>query len=142
MPHFSDESRKKLSSCDVRLQHLFNEVIKHVDCTILEGHRSEERQRQLLAEGATKVERSRHNSKPSMAVDVAPYPIDWGNSGTSAQRLAAVQRFIYFGGFVKGLASYIGIPVRWGGDWNQNHVFGDQTFNDYVHFELPKEVDR
>lgn len=142
MPHFSEQSRKKLDTCDVRLQHVFNEVIKYVDCTILEGHRSEARQRQLLREGKTKVEVSRHMATPSMAVDVAPYPINWGNSGNASERQAALWRFIHFGGFVTGLASQIGIPIRWGGDWNRNFKFGDQTFNDWVHFEIPKDADR
>ena len=28
------------------------------------------------------------------------------------------------------------IKLRWGGDWNDNKDFSDQTFDDLVHFEL------
>ena len=51
MPRFGTRSKKSLSSCDERLQKVFNEVIKHVDCSVIEGHRSEERQNNLYEEG-------------------------------------------------------------------------------------------
>ena len=78
MPKFGKTSRKRLATCDERLQKVFNEVIKHVDCSILEGHRSGERQNKLYDEGKTKVKfpKGRHNNNPSLAVDVARYPID------------------------------------------------------------------
>ena len=44
MPKFGSKSRERLATCDERLQKVFNEVIKHVDCSILEGHRIAERQ--------------------------------------------------------------------------------------------------
>jgi peptidoglycan L-alanyl-D-glutamate endopeptidase CwlK len=44
MPQFGKDSLTKLSTCHPDLQKLFNEVIKHYDCTILEGHRSDEDQ--------------------------------------------------------------------------------------------------
>ena len=55
MPRFGKRSRENLESCDKRLQEIFNEVIKYVDCSVLEGHRSEERQNKLYEEGKTKV---------------------------------------------------------------------------------------
>ena len=39
MPKFGKGSLKALSTCDKKLQEVFNEVIKTVDCSILEGHR-------------------------------------------------------------------------------------------------------
>ena len=60
----------------------------------------------------------KHNKKPSLAVDVVPYPVDWSD----------IERFIRFGWFVKGLAIGLGIKIRWGGDWKR--------FKDYPHFEL------
>ena len=78
MPRFGKRSNVNLASCDERLQKVFNEVIKHVDCSVLEGHRGEERQNKLQEEGKSKVRYpdGRHNASPSNAVDVAPYPID------------------------------------------------------------------
>ena len=55
MPRFGKRSKEKLATCDDRLQKVFNEVIKHVDCSVLEGHRSKERQNKLYEEVKTKV---------------------------------------------------------------------------------------
>ena len=81
MPRFGKRSKERLATCDERLQKLFNEVINYVDCSVLEGHRSSARQNKLYEEGKTKVRypKGRHNHKPSRAVDVVPYPIDWND---------------------------------------------------------------
>ena len=44
MPKFGKRSKERLATCDERLQEVFNEVIKFVDCSVLEGHREQERQ--------------------------------------------------------------------------------------------------
>ena len=128
MPKFGKKSKEELSSCREELQKVFNEVIKTVDCSVLEGHRSKDRQNALYKEGKTKVTypKGRHNSFPSLAVDVAPYPIDWGDR----------ERFHLFAGFVLGIAKGMGITLRWGGDWNQNFEVDDNMFDDCPHFEL------
>ena len=79
MPKFGRKSRERLATCDEDLQDLFNEVIKYVDCSVIEGHRSKERQNKLYEEGKTKVRypNGRHNASPSRAADVVPYPVDW-----------------------------------------------------------------
>jgi len=79
MPSFSTRSLIKLESCEPDLIHLFKEVIKEADCTILEGHRSPERQLQLFNEGRSRTMNSNHLHSPSRAVDVMPYPIQWGD---------------------------------------------------------------
>ena len=128
MPKFGKRSKSKLETCDQRLQDVFNEVIKYRDCSVLEGHRSEERQNQLFEEGKTKVKypNGRHNSNPSLAVDVTPYPIDWDDR----------ERQTLFAGFVIGVASQMGIKLRWGGDWNMNFEVDDNQFDDFPHFEI------
>ena len=128
MAKFSERSLRRLSTCDVKLQSLFKEVIKHVDCSILEGHRDERRQEQLFEEGKTKVHYpfGRHNSKPSRAVDVTPYPVDWSDR----------ERQTLFAGFVLGVASRMGINIRWGGDWDKDWKVRDNKFDDFPHFEL------
>jgi len=45
MPRFSKKSLSKLETCDKRLQDLFLRVVKKFDCTIIEGHRSNDRER-------------------------------------------------------------------------------------------------
>lgn len=126
MFEFSGVSKAKLRSCHPLLQELFNVVIQFFDCTIIEGHRSQARQDVLYAEGKTQVRRSKHNAEPSLAVDVAPYPIDWNDK----------ERFYMFGGYVLGVADMLGIGIRWGGDWDDDNDIRDQRFIDLVHFEL------
>ena len=128
MPHFGKKSKERLATCHEDLQKVFNEVIKVVDCSVLEGHRDERRQEQLFSEGKTKVHypMGRHNSKPSRAVDVVPYPVDWEDR----------ERFHLFSGCVLGVASGMGITLRWGGDWNMNFEVDDNKFDDFPHFEL------
>ena len=128
MARFGRRSKARLATCDPRLQKVFNEVIKEIDCSVLEGHRSEERQNKLFKEGKTKVTypKGRHNASPSLAVDVAPYPIDWKDR----------ERFTLFAGYVLGVASRMGITLRWGGDWNMNWEVNDNRFDDFPHFEI------
>ena len=131
MPSFGSISDANLSSCDERLQRLFREVVKHFDCSVLEGYRSNARQAQLLIEKRTTVGpgKSTHNHLPSRGVDVVPYPIDWNDR----------ERFYLFAGFVKGVASQMGIKVRYGGDWDSDYDLKDQTFNDLPHWEVEQE---
>ena len=128
MPYFGKTSKKRLSTCDSKLQKVFNEVIKHVDCSILEGHRDKDRQNKLYEEGKTKVKypNGRHNHQPSLAVDVTPYPVDWKDR----------ERQTLFAGFVIGVASQMDINLRWGGDWDQDFQVLDNRFDDFPHFEL------
>lgn len=137
MPEFSEASKEKLATCSHLLRVLFGRVIEVVDCTILEGHRGQELQDRYFAEGKSKVRwpDGAHNDRFSRAVDAAPYPILWPDPKlkTYAKDLA---RWYYFGGVVKGVASGLGISIRWGGDWDSDNVFNDQTFDDLPHFEL------
>ena len=128
MPRFGKKSSKQLETCHANLRKLFVEVIKTVDCSVLEGHRGEERQNALYKEGKTKVKypNGRHNEFLSRAVDVVPYPIDWDDR----------ERFHLFAGFVLGTAKQMEIPLRWGGDWNINWFVDDNKFDDFPHFEL------
>jgi peptidoglycan L-alanyl-D-glutamate endopeptidase CwlK len=123
---FSKKSSDQLKTCHPDLQRLFEEVLKICDCSILEGYRTPEDQFIKFNLGRSKVKHGKHNFKPSLAVDVAPYPIDWEN----------IEAFYYFGGLVKGLAHSLNIKICWGGDWDGDNDLKDQTFNDLVHFEI------
>lgn len=128
MPKFSINSRNRLNTCDYRLQAIFNFVIEHFDCTVIEGERGKEVQNRLFNQGLSKAKYplSKHNKKPSEAVDVAPYPTDWKDK----------ERFNQFAFFVLGVAAAMGIPIRWGGDWDGDTETADNNFNDLAHFEL------
>jgi len=128
MYKFGKKSKANLSTCHEDLQKVFNEVIKYVDCSVLEGHRDEWRQNKLFDEGKTKVKfpMGRHNSSPSRAVDVTPYPVDWDDR----------ERQTLFAGFVLGIARGMDIKLRWGGDWDKDFQVMDNRFDDFPHFEL------
>jgi len=128
MYKFSQRSKERLLTCHPDIVRVMKEVIKGVDCTILEGHRPKEKQDDVYSKGLSKVQwpNSKHNASPSLAVDVAPYPIDWNDT----------QRFYYFGGYVLGVADQLGVNLRWGGDWDGDNDLSDQHFMDLVHFEL------
>ena len=119
---------QRLNTCDEDLIALFKEVVKYFDCSVLEDHRGEEKQNKYFNEGKSKLKypKGRHNKKPSNAVDVVPYPVDWNDR----------EQMTYFAGFVKGVAYKMGIPIRWGGDWNNNNDLKDNNFDDLPHFEL------
>lgn len=117
---FSEKSRKNLESCHPLLQELFNEIIKHRDCSILFGYRNKAEQEEAFANGHSKAHygQSFHNFYPSLAVDAMPWPINWND-------LKGIHEFA---GFVLGMAASKGIPIRWGGHF--------KNFFDGPHFEL------
>lgn len=100
-------------------------AISPIDFTVLEGLRTVERQKQLLAQGATTTMRSRHIT--GHAVDVAPF-LDTDGDGDKEvswhwphySKLAAV---------IKQAAADEGVRIEWGGDW--------RTFKDGPHWQLP-----
>ena len=130
MPSFGRTSRVNLATCHPDLQQVFNEVVKHFDCSVLCGHRSQARQNALQDTDPPRTlvawPNSTHNAKPSTGIDVAPYPINWKDR----------ERFTYFAGFVLGVALGIGIGLRWGGDWDSDTELDDNKFDDLPHFEL------
>ncbi len=128
MPSFGKRSKKNLSQCAQPLQDLFNEVIKDFDCSVICGHRNEHDQNEAFHSGRSKVEwqNGKHNSKPSCAVDVLPYPIEWENT----------DRMYMFVGFVRGMANSMNIKIRCGADWDGDTKVKDQNFHDLPHFEL------
>lgn len=135
MSKFSAESLAQLSTCHADLQLLFNTVIQFVDCKVLEGYRNEADQEKAFNAGNSKLHfpNGKHNRLPSIAADVAPYPVDWKNT----------PRFYWFAGLVMGVAKMLKAQgkmshdVRFGGDWNRNFDITDEKgLKDLVHFEL------
>lgn len=116
MYKFSKRSKANLATIDSRLQNIFNEVIKYYDITIIEGIRDIETQKKYVAEGKSQTMNSKHLK--GLAVDIAPYPIDWNN----------INRFFEVAGCIKTIAQQKGIKIQWGGDW--------KNFKDYPHWEL------
>lgn len=134
MPKFSEKSLMKLGTCHSDLQTLFNEVIKHFDCSVLEGHRGQKDQDAAFAAGNSKLKwpHGKHNSLPSLAVDVAPYPVNFSDS----------KRFYYFAGQVMGIAKTLKDQgkmkhdIRWGGNFDMDNDLSDGGLVDLPHYEI------
>lgn len=134
MPNFSKTSINRLVTCHKDLRIIFMYVIKYFDCSILCGYRGKKSQETAFQNGYSTLHfpESKHNKKPSLAVDAVPYPINWQN----------INRMRLFAGFVLGVAEVlrrkkcIKSRIRWGGDWDKDTFVNDQRFNDYPHFEI------
>lgn len=132
MPKFSRRSLDKLETCDSRLQELMNEVIKYIDISIIDGQRSSSQQDLLYEKGYSKVKfpNSKHNSSPSMAVDV----MLWNKEKPHIRWNDKVQQ-AYVAGFIKAVAEMLGIKIRQGCDWNGDMIF-NESFFDGPHIEI------
>lgn len=95
-----------------------------IDFTITEGLRTVARQKELVAKGLSKTMNSRHIT--GHAVDFVPLPVDWNN----------VEPFITVAKCFLQASKELGIPIRWGGDWNMNGDWKDEKFRDLPHAEL------
>ena len=136
MAKFGKTSLERLETCHEDLQLLFLQVVSTFDCSVICGHRGEEEQNKAFNASPQlsklKFPDSKHNSYPSMAIDVVPYPVDWQD----------IKRMHYFAGYVKATAEQlkkdqlISHDIRWGGDWDGDTQVNDQTFIDLPHFEL------
>lgn len=94
-------------------------AMSDMDFTVLEGLRTVERQKQLMASGATRTMRSRHLT--GHAVDIAPMvgnEIRW--DWPLYNKLAPI---------IMNAALACDVPVEWGGSW--------RTFKDGPHWQLP-----
>lgn len=100
--------------------------ISDLDFVITEGVRTMERQKQLVAAGASKTLKGRHipennACKMSCAIDLAAVvggKVSW--DWPLYSKLASS---------MKSAASDVVIPIEWGGDW--------KTLKDGPHFQLP-----
>ena len=133
MPQFSTHSKSRLATCHLDLQRLFNKVIERRDCSVLSGHRGEAEQNELLRKGFSRLAypHSKHNTTPSIAVDVMPY-----HDCEPHIRYNDVEACYNFIGYVQGIADTLGIKIRSGADWDIDLDFDDQSFVDVAHFEL------
>lgn len=131
MYKFSDKSLEKLKTCHPNIQKVMTEVIKHTDCTIIEGVRTKEMQEEYVRTGKSKTMNSKHLPQAdgySHAVDVMACPIKWEDW----------KRNSYFAGFVMATAKSMGIELRSGIDWDSDFDISEHSFLDAPHFELKK----
>lgn len=129
MPSFSKQSKEALAKCHPALQEILNEAIKSTDFVVMDSTRGRNAQNRAFATGKSKAKfgSSAHNYMPAIAVDIAPYPVDWNDRG----------RFYALAGVVMGIAQRREIPLRHGGDWNMDgNNPGDKDNWDLPHYEL------
>jgi hypothetical protein len=136
---FGARSIARLETCESRLQAVVRRAmsLQLMDFTVLVGHRDQAAQEDAFERGASKRRwpNSKHNSVPSRAIDIAPWPIRWGDED-SPTRLKDIGNFYRLAGIVLATAREWNVPLRWGGDWNMDGDIYDQDFDDLVHFEL------
>lgn len=119
------KSRKTLQGVHPDLVRVVERAIQitEVDFTVLEGRRTLDRQKQLLASGASTTMNSRHLVAPNgyaHAVDLGALlngRLNW--SWPLYHKVAKA---------MKQAAAELAIPLVWGGDW--------KSFKDGPHFEL------
>jgi len=129
MAKFGTRSKKNRDTCDERLIKILDEAIELYDFSVLCGYRTEEEQNRLYQQGRSKLRypNSNHNTNPSKAVDIVPYPVDWDDT----------KRFTYLAGLIIAIGHKNGVKIRWGGNWNMNYtIIDDQDFDDLPHFEI------
>ena len=79
----------------------------------------------------------------SHATDSAPHPIKWGKGDTKEDAKERA-RFYHFSGLMFAACAEllsegkITHTLRWGGDWDSDKDFNDQSFDDLPHFELKR----
>lgn len=132
MYFYSEKSKRNLATADQNLQVLFSEVIKKVDVSILYGHRTKEEQDLMVAQGYSKLPfpKSNHNKLPSMAVDAAPYPIDWKN----LERFSQTAKIIFETWAALKKAGKVKGVLRWGGNWKSFH---DESWRSVKWLDMP-----
>ncbi len=138
MPAFGKSSQGRLDTTHSLLKELFRRVVEERDCSVVCGHRPNDTQDALYAQGRTapgdivtnaKAGESTHNSFPSMGVDVVPYPELW-SSPTAFAQLSVIVLEKWAEMEIEGLTN--GYELVWGGDWD-----GDRDPNDTDQWDKP-----
>jgi peptidoglycan L-alanyl-D-glutamate endopeptidase CwlK len=97
---------------------------------VTEGLRTIERQRQLVAIGASKTLKSRHLT--GHAVDLVPY-VDVDKDGkVETEEMYAWPLYYKLAPAIKAAAAKEKVALIWGGDW--------RSFKDGPHWELDRRV--
>lgn len=125
MRRWSARSLKNLHGIHPDLRRVLDRALQEspIDFVVIEGLRTIERQKQLVAQGASKTMDSRHLT--GHAVDLVPI----GPNGKAAFDWPLYHRLAPA---VKEAAAREGVPLVWGGDW--------KSFKDGPHFELDRAI--
>ena len=149
MFQFGNRSKTIISTLHPDLQLICQEVIKIFDFSAYEGLRTDEKQLEYFLADKSKLDPRNPNHRKkakhltqrdgySHALDCAPYPIDFSNNYKKRERfyyMAGIFKSVSNNLFNEGKISHL---VRWGGDWDKDNHFDDQSFDDLPHFEIYK----
>ena len=138
---FGKTSQERLDTCEEPLIRVMSRAIEVtlVDFAVLCGRRTEEKQNRAFDKGHSKVKFpwSRHNKKPSGAVDVGPYDrtiegrIPWlHDTLPHAEYVRRVKMWYELAGVIHAVAAEMNVPIEWGGRWS--------TIVDLPHWQLRK----
>ncbi len=135
MPAFtSSRSMRVLAELSPGLVAVNESAIKHIDYSLIDGARTVKQQQRLHSEGKSQLDGiikiSKHQVFPgrlkSKAFDFIPAPFTTWNDRPI---------FTAYAFFIIGIGYEKGIELRWGGDWDQDFRWTDQTFHDFPHIE-------
>ena len=137
MYSFGKRSRENLRTAHPDLIKVAEKALSWgvMDFSVIEGHRSVERQQELYADGKSQLDGvhkfSKHNAVPSNAIDIMPYPAVINGVNVWQDK----HRWCQLSGFMMAAAADLGIKITWGGDWDGDGNNADSNFNDYPHYE-------
>jgi hypothetical protein len=96
--------------------------------TIVTGHRDMADQNKAFNAGKSQLRfpNSRHNSHPSEAFDIIPYPSGWS---------ASYEEWFELATYVLRAGLQLGVDLEWGGHWKNFTGKGDKD-RDWAHFEI------
>lgn len=127
MYSFGTKSKQVREELHLKLQEIVNFAINVFDISLICGHRNKEDQDTAYANNRSKVKwpNSKHNSLPSNAVDIYPYPVEWPSLDGIPEEYhdkviaygKALGKWYHMGGIMKGVAVVLGIKIKWGGDF-------------------------
>lgn len=114
-PDLRPQDRKKLAGLHPHLVRVVERARRDVPFIVVEGLRSAERQRELVARGASKTMNSRHLT--GHAVDLVPW-VDDGDGRPEAGELRWDRaQMVPVVDAMKRAAAELGVPMRHGHDW-------------------------
>ena len=125
MYRWGKKSKSMIETCDERLQKMADMMLarSEFDLTITCGHRNEKDQNWAFVNGKSKARfgQSKHNTYPSQAIDIVPYPIpkNWDPNDRRWQEMALNAMWC---------AGKLGFEITWGGSF--------KSLSDKPHFEL------
>lgn len=131
-----ERSEKRLDGVNPTLVSIIRRAAKRLPFAlfVVEGLRTRERQAELYAQGRTKpgkkVTWTLHSKHlDGKAVDLAPIingAIDW----------ADLSKFDAIAKAMQDAAKEVGVPMRWGADWDMDGKPRERGESDSPHFEL------